>query len=1270
MPKLDEIQNANQQHDPYSNPEARELIRQEVDAGQNAGINAGIDQLESFANDPANSTKENINNTAGLEKSSPWANNVVGKGSDKKLEVSFIKRKGPLGAIIGLLVGGGGLAGFLLAPASLPVTMMEVLTNDTDDAATWNSNHVHKLFGKKLGGMQAKVGYCGKKVTVRCKFSTMSKWQANRFKAAGITFPDERTKGIAGQRVAFTTMEFKDPVSGETHTAKNPSELNKLLREKPFVRSMMYRGFNPMTGKFLGNRFTNVLGKIGLSKAKKIQGDTKEEADQSYQESNSDSDDEDTGRVGSADNDEEAKDNEQAEKDRQENNKTNNSYVDEINKSLDEGKSNIKIKAGNAVSIVQGVCAAYTIGSLISTASKAIKAARLAKFAMMFLTGAAAMKAGQATAAEVQKMTDVLVPSKFPEQVENNDGEMIDNPNIGKNALDSEAFRIIAYGDSGDLNQIAARFFIGGGVVGTLSKVINIVNSNKAIKGSLKTSCKVLGSKWATLAGLAASATGIGGIIAAAIGAAAGPFIEKALGNLIEKAIKWAAGKDLTTGIIGVDAGNAIFAGTAYIMSKASAAVGMIPGKAADIVKNMSANVGTQQTYIANERYNARNTPFDANNPYSFLGTVLTNIRGTASVRPLSQIQSIFTNSLNPLKFITQDANAAYSMPISTVKEDRFKHCDDPGYERLEIDADRFCNIRMIPLEEREIDSVLNYMEKHGDITEEGEPQSDRYQEWEKNCPDREAGWAEDSVDGSGDDGADCLLKTGDTEHNEKIINFANYRAYYGADQDMDEEPKQPDSQDASSSGGGKILLASFNVRGASHDGDSGTISYKTRMQKTVETIKERNLDIIGFQEFESGKSGDQRAEFNKLLGSTYRLSSNNSGEDNGNAIAWNSSKYNLIDQGTQPNLKYTVGNTLKAPWVKLKDKTTGQEFYFLNTHDPANVHDNPETKNAARRTENAKEHVKFAKELGAKDNIPILMTGDYNSSFKKRGDSKKGDVNVTNSNIKTTLPYCIMTGEGTIKNAFDTFKKRSVKCPNQNINWNKEDPGKGCSTQIDHLYYWEGSQPLSIDSFGCARKGDSKDSIEQGNGSDHDTLVVGVTIPGIGNDSEGGIGLDASGKFGKIAFPLKGTKSTVKNPSIFHDGNTAGGHDYTPYAYDIYAPAGTQVVAFASGEVTSLHSGSLGKGVSIYNKEAGLVVYYTHMANVSVKQGQTISPGDPVGTLASVKDYPGINVDHLHIDASTDKVRQACSRGSCSIGSHFRSIGKDLFNTYQALPR
>lgn len=164
----------------------------------------------------------------------------------------------------------------------------------------------------------------------------------------------------------------------------------------------------------------------------------------------------------------------------------------------------------------------------------------------------------------------------------------------------------------------------------------------------------------------------------------------------------------------------------------------------------------------------------------------------------------------------------------------------------------------------------------------------------------------------------------------------------------------------------------------------------------------------------------------------------------------------------------------------------------------------------------------------------------------------------------------------------------------------------------------------------------------------------------------------EVAGKvFTTVAFPLLDGKNKVDNPGIFSDGTTdQGGHPYI--AYDIYAPAGTKVVSMTDGVVTNTsYSSSLGQSVTVYNEKSGLAIYYTHMApGTQIGKGKSVKPGDSLGSLASVKLFPDINVDHLHIDASQGKYRVACSRDSCSAEakSKFVDIGPDLFGAWEAL--
>jgi murein DD-endopeptidase MepM/ murein hydrolase activator NlpD len=171
------------------------------------------------------------------------------------------------------------------------------------------------------------------------------------------------------------------------------------------------------------------------------------------------------------------------------------------------------------------------------------------------------------------------------------------------------------------------------------------------------------------------------------------------------------------------------------------------------------------------------------------------------------------------------------------------------------------------------------------------------------------------------------------------------------------------------------------------------------------------------------------------------------------------------------------------------------------------------------------------------------------------------------------------------------------------------------------------------------------------------------------GTNSTGCGGTLSSVNYGEVSFPLEGTKDVVKNPEIFKNNDTQiGGHPYT--AYDIMSPGGTPIRAFISGKVSDFFGDTCGgDSVKIWNEELKIGISYMHMNKGGVKprMGQQVAVGEVIGAVGKWDGDCG--GDHLHIDASLGKIRGSCSRSGCSIQDQFRSMGKELYQTYQALP-
>ena len=289
-------------------------------------------------------------------------------------------------------------------------------------------------------------------------------------------------------------------------------------------------------------------------------------------------------------------------------------------------------------------------------------------------------------------------------------------------------------------------------------------------------------------------------------------------------------------------------------------------------------------------------------------------------------------------------------------------------------------------------------------------------------------------------------------------------------------------NSDGASNTGAQFRVGTFNVLGASHN----MSNWKERMDKSINVITTNSLDVVGMQEFQP----IQRKYFLEQQGSTYdmfpRPSDGLPDSSAVNAIIWNKSKFTLVSSGTMPNLKYFGNAALPAPYVLLRT-TDGQEFYMLNTHDPA--HNGSDGSKYAdmpyNRWQNAVQHAAFVNSLIQKKNVPVFLTGDFNQGYALRDTG-----NNTYQNNANYLTYCVVAVNGPMNDAYDLAQKRgdgvkgkrAEKCPN---------PGNDNS--VDHIFITEEVEVTNYFKIGPGK-----------NGSDvHDTHIADVVIPGSASGAE-----------------------------------------------------------------------------------------------------------------------------------------------------------------------
>jgi hypothetical protein len=181
-----------------------------------------------------------------------------------------------------------------------------------------------------------------------------------------------------------------------------------------------------------------------------------------------------------------------------------------------------------------------------------------------------------------------------------------------------------------------------------------------------------------------------------------------------------------TSQVKGIAASDAIFAGTGELLGDMAQSRGMIPVNLQGLPETelyMSQQNSANQELEKVARYNAKKSPFDVYNQYSFLGSIVHNLSPTYSQQ--TPLFSTLANSLSLLgssvKSLNPNANAIYYSQPDAFNPLRL-HCPDAQYLAIGITADTACNVRYY-MGEAELaaqpDSVLDYMtQAHPDLTQ------------------------------------------------------------------------------------------------------------------------------------------------------------------------------------------------------------------------------------------------------------------------------------------------------------------------------------------------------------------------------------------------------------------------------------------------------------------------------------------------------------------------------------------------------------------------
>jgi hypothetical protein len=179
-------------------------------------------------------------------------------------------------------------------------------------------------------------------------------------------------------------------------------------------------------------------------------------------------------------------------------------------------------------------------------------------------------------------------------------------------------------------------------------------------------------------------------------------------------------------------------------------------------------------------------------------------------------------------------------------------------------------------------------------------------------------------------------------------------------------------------SGPTSFRVSSFNVLGYDHtDGGKGSkkgyADGAQRMKWGVQLLKSHQVDVVGLQEFQP----QQYDKWAKKASGLYDIFPGNI-ETVGflrNSIAWRKDRFRLVSTSWL-KLPYFHGDVLRMPVVLLQSLQTGQQIYFMNFQNPADVRGNA----LKWRLIGQRLQIALVNLLRTSNNLPIVWTGDMNS--------------------------------------------------------------------------------------------------------------------------------------------------------------------------------------------------------------------------------------------------------------------------------------------------
>jgi murein DD-endopeptidase MepM/ murein hydrolase activator NlpD len=707
----------------------------------------------------------------------------------RKLTAKGLKKKGPIAAIIALLVGGGFVGFTFLTPGLLILHVTETITDRLNMQNPSMDKRYEKILARKLS-VDATTGFCKGPVSINCEITSMSDDEAKRFEDAGFKIISEE-KTITGRR-KITKLKFND-------TEIEASNLSKVLRSDPEIHAAFREAYNPKFAGFADKTWAKFASLFKLSKSAVFKGaTTDEERTKTVEDMTKNGQNageatkyiaDENGKYHDSDGNEITADEAAAhnkavddanlvkngvDKIGQSGEKTTDKILtsaeDALENPTDEELGGLRTSAGKLVgltAIPDSVCSFYGFMRAVSYGAKTIRAVQMARYAWIFLNTASMIKAGDASPEDVAYLGNVLTKIVNIKTTDSSGKTVV---TTSKAATDSYGYKHMAYGDKGPLTISATGFLAGGGLGGKMTGVTDQVFSYIGGPDKAKSLCKTIKNPWVQ------GASAIGGIALLFTGPVGwGVELAKLAGSAaVMQAVSAARSvftpmlADMIAGVLvdnntfGEAAGDALVSGAGSMMSSLAGMGGNAPLHPDEAV----AYTNLQNKVLAEQAEEDRLTysPLDPSSPNTFMGKIFTQLIPYTGQAPsltnyatttASIVTRSFSSILNPSAFADSTAGD-------------YTQCQDIDYREINLATDPFCNpIRGIPPEYLDADplEVTNRLIAKGDLDESSGAPKGNYEKFITNCINRDRPLGDTGENFDQDDGHECFINKDNADY-------------------------------------------------------------------------------------------------------------------------------------------------------------------------------------------------------------------------------------------------------------------------------------------------------------------------------------------------------------------------------------------------------------------------------------------------------------------------------------------------------------------------